>query len=85
MLAVISPARQGESETMLEGQCARALPRLQRDGKYKGRAPTVRHGQAEIAGLKASGVTPTEIASQYRERVGAPVYRVLAEGIHSQR
>ena len=50
----------------------------QKEGRYKGRVPTVRRQAAEIARLKADGVTPSEIAR--RLGIGrASVYRVPAE------
>ena len=47
---------------MLERQ-RDGIAKAQREGHYKGRAPTVRRQAAEIARLKADGVTPTEIAA----------------------
>jgi DNA invertase Pin-like site-specific DNA recombinase len=77
MLAVIGAVGQAERETMLERQ-REGIAKAQRDGKYKGRVPTVRRQLAEIARLKASGVTPSEIASKLG--IGrASVYRVLAD------
>jgi Helix-turn-helix domain of resolvase len=50
--------------------------KAQREGKYKGRVPTVCRRSAEIIRLKEAGVTPTEIAS--RLGIGrASVYRIL--------
>ena len=61
---------------MLERQ-REGIPQAKRDGRYKGRAPTVRRQAAEIIRLKEAGVTPTEIAM--RMRIGrASVYRMLA-------
>ena len=77
MLAVIGAVGQAERETMLERQ-REGIAKAQRDGQYKGRVPTVRRQAAEIVRMKASGVTPTEIAS--RLGIGrASVYRVLGE------
>jgi DNA invertase Pin-like site-specific DNA recombinase len=68
---------QAERETMLERQ-REGIAKAQRDGKYKGRAPTVRRRADEIIRLKDAGMTPTEIAT--RLGIGrASVYRVLAE------
>jgi DNA invertase Pin-like site-specific DNA recombinase len=62
---------------MLERQ-REGIAKAQREGKYKGRTPTVRRRAAEIARLKEAGVTPTEIAT--RLGIGrASVYRVLAD------
>ena len=75
MLAVIGAVGQFEREMMLERQ-REGIAKAKRDGRYKGRAPTVRRQAADIIRLKDSGVTPTEIAS--RLGIGrASVYRVL--------
>jgi DNA invertase Pin-like site-specific DNA recombinase len=77
MLAVIGAVGQAERETMLERQ-REGIAKAQREGKYKGRAPTVRRRAEEIIRLKEAGVTPTEIAT--RLGIGrASVYRVLVE------
>src|SRR3984957_856787 len=77
MLAVIGAVGQAERETMLERQ-REGIARAQREGKYKGRAPTVRRRADEIIRLKDAGVTPTEIA--VRLGIGrASVYRVLGQ------
>jgi DNA invertase Pin-like site-specific DNA recombinase len=76
MLAVIGAVGQFEREMMLERQ-REGIAEAKRDGRYKGRAPTVRRQAAEIIRLKVAGVTPTEIAT--RLGVGrASVYRMLA-------
>ena len=75
MLAVIGAVGQFEREMMLERQ-REGIAKAKRDGRYKGRAPTVRRQAAEIIRLKDAGVTPTEIAT--RLGIGrASVYRVL--------
>jgi DNA invertase Pin-like site-specific DNA recombinase len=77
MLAVIGAVGQAERETMLERQ-REGIAKAQREGRYKGRVPTVRRRAAEIFRLKEQGVTPTEIA----QRLGigrASVYRILGE------
>ena len=75
MLAVIAAVGQFEREMMLERQ-REGIAQAKRDGRYKGRAPTVLRQAVEIMRLKDSGVTPTEIAT--RLRIGrASVYRVL--------
>jgi DNA invertase Pin-like site-specific DNA recombinase len=77
MLAVIGAVGQFEREMMLERQ-REGIAQAKRDGRYKGRAPTVRLRADEIIRLKTAGVTPTEIAT--RLGIGrASVYRVLAE------
>jgi DNA invertase Pin-like site-specific DNA recombinase len=63
MLAVIGAVGQFEREMMLERQ-REGIAKAKRDGRYKGRAPTVRRQAADIIRLKDSGVTPTEIASR---------------------
>jgi len=76
MLAVIGAVGQFEREMMLERQ-REGIAQAKRDGRYKGRAPTVLRQAVEIMRLKDSGVTPTEIAIKLR--IGrASVYRVLA-------
>jgi DNA invertase Pin-like site-specific DNA recombinase len=76
MLAVIGAVGQAERETMLERQ-REGIAKAQREGKYKGRVPTVRRRASEIIGLKKAGVTPTEIAK--RLGIGrASIYRVLS-------
>jgi DNA invertase Pin-like site-specific DNA recombinase len=77
MLAVIGAVGQFEREMMLERQ-REGIAKAKRDGRYKGRAPTVRRKAAEITRLKDAGVTPAEIAT--RLGIGrASVYRMLAE------
>jgi DNA invertase Pin-like site-specific DNA recombinase len=76
MLAVIAAVGQFEREMMLERQ-REGIAQAKRDGRYKGRAPTVLRQAVEIIRLKDSGITPTEIAT--RLGIGrASVYRVLA-------
>jgi DNA invertase Pin-like site-specific DNA recombinase len=76
MLAVIGAVGQFEREMMLERQ-REGIAKAKRDGRYKGRAPTVRRRAAEIVRLKDAGVMPTEIAA--RLGIGrASVYRMLA-------
>ena len=76
MLAVIGAVGQFEREMMLERQ-REGIAKAKRDGRYKGRAPTVRRRAAEIVRLKDAGVMPTEIAA--RLGIGrASVYRLLA-------
>jgi DNA invertase Pin-like site-specific DNA recombinase len=75
MLAVIGAVGQFEREMMLERQ-REGIAQAKRDGRYKGRAPTVQRRADEIIRLKDAGVTPTEIAT--RLGIGrASVYRVL--------
>src|SRR5271167_406500 len=77
MLAVIGAVGQAERETMLERQ-REGIAKAQREGRYKGRAPTVRRRADEIIRLRDAGVSPSEIA--VRLAIGrASVYRVLAE------
>src|SRR5277367_4054837 len=65
MLSVIGAVGQAERETMLERQ-REGIAKAQREGKYKGRTPTVKRRAAEIIRLKEAGVTPTEIALRLR-------------------
>ena len=74
MLAVIGAVGQFERKMMLERQ-REGIAKAKRDGRYKGRSPTVRRKAAEITRL---GVTPTEIAAKLG--IGrASAYRILAE------
>ena len=83
MLAVIGAVGQAERETMLERQ-REGIAKAQKEGKYKGRAPTVRRRATEIIRLKEAGVTPTEIAT--RLGIGrASVYRVLSAQTDGER
>jgi DNA invertase Pin-like site-specific DNA recombinase len=75
MLAVIGAVGQAEREAMLERQ-REGIAKAKRDGRYRGRVPTVRRQAAEIIRLKEAGIRPSEIAN--RLRIGrASVYRVL--------
>jgi DNA invertase Pin-like site-specific DNA recombinase len=75
MLAVIGAVGQFEREMMLERQ-KDGIAKAQREGRYKGRAPTARRKAAEIIRLKEEGVRPSDIASSLG--IGrASVYRVL--------
>jgi DNA invertase Pin-like site-specific DNA recombinase len=52
------------------------IAKAKREGRYKGRVPTVRRQSAEIIRLKGAGIRPSEIA--LRLGIGrASVYRVL--------
>jgi DNA invertase Pin-like site-specific DNA recombinase len=75
MLAVIGAVGQFEREMMLERQ-KKGIAKARKEGRYRGRAPTVRRQSAEIIRLKEEGVSPTEIARKLG--IGrASVYRVL--------
>jgi DNA invertase Pin-like site-specific DNA recombinase len=77
MLTVIGSVAEFERGMMLERQ-REGIAKARKEGRYKGRAPTVRRMSAEIIRLKAEGVKPSEIAK--RLGVGrASVYRVLGE------
>jgi DNA invertase Pin-like site-specific DNA recombinase len=58
---------EAEREAMLERQ-REGIAKAKREGRYKGRVPTARRQAAEIARLKADGVTPSEIAGNWRLR-----------------
>jgi DNA invertase Pin-like site-specific DNA recombinase len=68
---------------MLERQ-RDGIAKAQREGRYRGRAPTARRQAAEIIRLRVAGVKPSEIA--VRLGIGrASVYRVLrASGGHER-
>jgi DNA invertase Pin-like site-specific DNA recombinase len=75
MLSVIAAVGQAEQEGMLERQ-REGIAKAKREGRYKGRVPTVRRQATEIIRLKDAGIRPSEIAS--RLGIGrASVYRVL--------
>ena len=77
MLAVIGAVGQAEREAMLERQ-QEGIAKAKREGRYKGRVPTVRRQADEILRLKQAGVRPSEIAS--RLGIGrTSVCRVLGE------
>ena len=77
MLAVIGAVGQAEREAMLERQ-REGIARAKAEHRYKGRVPTARRQAAEVARLKAEGVTASDIAR--RLGIGrASVYRVLGE------
>ena len=73
-LSVIGAVGQAEREAMLERQ-REGIAKAKREGRYKGRVPTARRQAAEVARLKAEGVSPSEIAV----KLGIGVYRVLGE------
>jgi Protein of unknown function (DUF3892)/Resolvase, N terminal domain len=56
MLAVIGAVGQFEREMMLERQ-REGIAKAKRDGRYKGRAPTLRRQATGITRLKDAGVT----------------------------
>jgi DNA invertase Pin-like site-specific DNA recombinase len=75
MLSVVGAVAEFERSMMLERQ-KEGIAKAQKEGRYKGRAPTVRRKATEIIRLKAEGVKPADIAK--RLGVGrASVYRVL--------
>jgi DNA invertase Pin-like site-specific DNA recombinase len=77
MLSVIGAVGQFEREMMLERQ-KEGIAKARLEGRYRGRAPTVRRQAAEIIRLKKEGVKPSEIAK--RLRIGrASVYRILGD------
>ena len=86
MLTMLGAVAEFERSLMLERQregIAKAVKddkdRKPHDRKYKGRKPTARNQAADVAALKAVGVTPTEIA----KRLGMSrmsVYRCLEHG-----
>lgn len=76
MLTMFGAMAQFEREMMLERQ-REGIAKAKREGRYKGRKPTVRDKAAEILRLHKEGVGASEIAKQ----IGAgraSVYRVLA-------
>ena len=74
-VGLVGAVGQAEWEAMLERQ-RESIVKAKREGRYKGRVPIARRPAAEVARLKAEGVSPSEIAR--RPRIGrASVYRVL--------
>jgi DNA invertase Pin-like site-specific DNA recombinase len=75
LFTMIGAIAEFEREMMLERQ-REGIAKAKRAGKYKGRKPTARAKENEIARLKAQGVGAAEIAR--RLGIGrASVYRVL--------
>ena len=82
-LSVLGAVSQFEREIMLERQ-RESIAKAKREGRYKGRVPTVRRQSAEIIRLKETGLRPSEIASKLG--IGrASVYRVLNAVDHRDR
>jgi DNA invertase Pin-like site-specific DNA recombinase len=83
MVSVIAAVGQAEWEAMLERQ-RDGIAKAKREGRYRGRVPTVRRQAAEIVRFREAGVRPSEIA--IRPGIGrASVYRVLASEQNSDR
>ncbi|SDG73679.1 MULTISPECIES: recombinase family protein [Pelagibacterium] len=77
MLTMFGAMAQFEREMMLERQ-REGIQKAKREGKYKGRKPTVRNRKVEIVELRQQGLGATEIARQLN--IGrASVYRVLSD------
>lgn len=77
MLTIFGAVAQLEREMMLERQ-REGIAKAKREGKYKGRAPTVRRQLAQIKKLANSGMKKTDIAKELG--IGrTSIYRVLAE------
>ena len=77
LFGMIGAVAQFEREIMLDRQ-REGIARAHAEGKYKGRAPTVRRQLAELRKLQAEGVTPSEIARRFGVSRSS-VYRVLEE------
>ena len=75
MLTMLGAVAEFERALMLERQ-REGIAKAKGEGRYKGRKPTARNQAAEVARLKAEGVTPTEIAQRLKmSRMS--VYRAL--------
>jgi len=75
MLTILGGVATWEREVMLERQ-REGIAKAKSEGKYKGRAPTVRNQEDEIKGLHAQHVKPAHIA----RKLGiarSSVYRIL--------
>ena len=79
MLTILAGVATWEREIMLERQ-REGIAKAKADGRYKGRAPTAMRQATDVTRLKASGVSPTEIARQLgMSRMS--VYRVIKAGL----
>ncbi len=88
VLGQLALVAQFEREIMLERQRI-GIDKAKAEGKFKGRAPTVRRNTDKILELKAKGMSAEKIAEHLSEEVGPngkpmkmtarSVYRVLAE------
>lgn len=77
MLTLLGGIAEFERSIMLERQ-REGIAKAQREGKYKGRAPTARAKTDEVLALRAAGMGPTAIA--IRLKIGRQsVYRILAD------
>lgn len=75
MLNVLGSVAQFEREIMLERQ-REGIAKAKAAGKYKGRAPTARAKEEQVASLAAKGISLSEIARQLG--IGkASVHRIL--------
>jgi DNA invertase Pin-like site-specific DNA recombinase len=63
MLTMLGAIAAFERDLMLERQ-REGIAKAKADGRYKGRAPTVRRRADEIRRLHVNGTGPTEIARQ---------------------
>ena len=75
MLTMLGAVAEFERSLMLERQ-REGIAKAKAEKRYKGRAPSARNQAADVARLRAEGVTPTEIA----KRLGMSrmsVYRCL--------
>ncbi|WAX97316.1 recombinase family protein [Aminobacter sp. NyZ550] len=77
MLTMFAAMAQFEREMMLERQ-REGIAKAKRDGKYKGRKPTVRAKAEDVSRLHQEGIGATAIAKQL-SMGRASVYRLLSE------
>lgn len=77
MVTMLGAIAAFEREIMLERQ-KEGIAKAQREGKYKGRAPTARRQIDEVVRLLGEGVKKAEIARRLNMHV-ASVHRVLRE------
>ena len=77
MLTILAGVATWEREIMLERQ-REGIAKAKSEGRYQGRAPTARRQRDAILGMKADGITPTEIGRQLGIS-RASVYRVLGD------
>lgn len=78
MLTMFGAMAEFERGMMLERQ-REGIAKAKAEGKYKGRKPTAMAKKDEVLGLKAKGVSPSEIAKRLSISRSS-VYRVLEAG-----
>lgn len=83
MLNVLGSVAEFERSMMLERQRV-GIAKAKREGKFKGRAPTVQKQSVEIETLLAQGLGPTDVAEK-RGVARSSVYRVADKALRARR